>query len=388
MSPESRRRSASSWLLASGVALALATALGSTLLIYRVTEVSLLLAILAGRTLLIGGALAGSLVVFARAVVRNPRMPERGKNAITVAFTVFAAFLLLEGVFTFVPRSHGNGDTLGARVWEAYFWRPLNAFGYRDAEVPREEPQAYKIVLVGDSFAAGHGIDNVKDRYGDRLARALGGGYRVYNLGVSGHDTTQEMQELLRFPLRPDFVVLQYFGNDIETRCRAAKPWTGFKPYRGLSAPTRVAIESSFLLNYVYWASPTGGYDDMNLRYADWLVACFRDPAILQRHLSDLERFVEYARTRDVALLVLVFPFMEENVGSVNDYAGLVESFFAARGVPVISVLPLARTLPPKERVVNSSDGHAGPRVQALVAEALRPQVERAAAKRAPPSAR
>ncbi|MDH3509084.1 MAG: hypothetical protein OEQ25_18240, partial [Gammaproteobacteria bacterium] len=105
---------------------------------------------------------------FAIEIARRSALNRTVRNLLSSAYAVFALLIILEIVFVFMPQSHGAGYTLGARNWFDYFWS-ANEIGYRDKplqEVDRGKP---RILVVGDSFTAGHGIRNPDDTYVGQL---------------------------------------------------------------------------------------------------------------------------------------------------------------------------------------------------------------------------
>ena len=79
-----------------------------------------------------------------------------------------------------------------------------NGAGFRcDHEVLPEKPlDTYRIVLFGDSFTAGDGVNN-RQRYGDLLEQRFPG-LQVLNFGLSGTGTDQQ------------YLIYQQFAKDIE----------------------------------------------------------------------------------------------------------------------------------------------------------------------------
>lgn len=116
----------------------------------------------------------------------------------------------------FVPQSHGVGYTQAAYNWHFYYWKPVNRFHYRDSDFDMQDAaRKRKIFVLGDSSTAGIGIKNVKDRYSDLLSKKLSQDYKVFNLGKPASDTKSAFERLVKFPLKPDILVLQYAGDDI-----------------------------------------------------------------------------------------------------------------------------------------------------------------------------
>lgn len=92
----------------------------------------------------------------------------------------------------------------------------INADGFRGPEVPlARTPGRFRIVLLGDSYAFGHGV-NDGETSADHLARLLPA-TDVVNLGVTGYSTDQELLLLRERGLawRPDLVILYLCANDL-----------------------------------------------------------------------------------------------------------------------------------------------------------------------------
>ena len=99
-----------------------------------------------------------------------------------------------------------------------------NSLGMRDAEpLPIESEAVSRIVILGDSYTFGWGVDG-NSTYPTVLEKQLNDGSRerpfeVLNLGVCGYNTQDEAVVLEHKGLlwRPDLIVLSYVLNDPET---------------------------------------------------------------------------------------------------------------------------------------------------------------------------
>jgi lysophospholipase L1-like esterase len=120
------------------------------------------------------------------------------------------------------PVPHLEHRGTGMEFWD---WRGRsNSLGFRDAERTPDRPSGVvRVLVLGDSIAAGLKIDDDRSIFPAVLERLLGErgvAAEVLNFGVSGYNTQQEVETLkekgLRF--RPDVVVLAYCLNDSETR--------------------------------------------------------------------------------------------------------------------------------------------------------------------------
>jgi len=93
-----------------------------------------------------------------------------------------------------------------------------NSLGFRDEEPAPATEDTTTILLLGDSFVFGYGV-NVEDRFDTHLRTRLDGGdgsLRIINLGMGGWGTLQETRHARdHFDLfQPDIVVLTFCGND------------------------------------------------------------------------------------------------------------------------------------------------------------------------------
>jgi hypothetical protein len=93
-----------------------------------------------------------------------------------------------------------------------------NRLGFRERQVAPKAADVYRIAVIGDSFTFGDGIEE-RDRFSNRLQTLLGPRYEVLNFGTRAHNMPEHLQKLERvLKLDPDFVLLQLYENDFETR--------------------------------------------------------------------------------------------------------------------------------------------------------------------------
>jgi len=286
-----------------------------------------------------------------------------------LALTSVSVFLIfLETVCMFVPIYHGINHSYGSKIWFKMYWNPINSFGFRDRE-PRQNETT--ILFVGDSFTAGHGIKNIRDRFSDIVGKQLSY-VRSANIGKNGLDSGSEYDLMIDFisktKIKPSKIILQYFGNDIDRiAIRNGLKFKGFIPYTEISNISRYLINSSFLLNFIYWSFPS----DYSKEYIDFIVKAFENEYIFKEHLKDLQRFIDYAKESAAELVVVVFPFMQSFETSWETYSEKIISFFKMNGVKTVDVALLTADLKAIERVVNKNDGHASTVVHKRVADEI-----------------
>ncbi len=141
-----------------------------------------------------------------------------------VAFILYMALGELALRFWF----HDITTTYDNRSYFALKWKAANirtnSAGYREREFERPKPPGvYRIAFLGDSFTFGQGIRE-EERLSNLLERELKkhtGSIEVLNFGNPGHNTADELKALKADVLpdvEPDFVLLQWYINDLEAR--------------------------------------------------------------------------------------------------------------------------------------------------------------------------
>ena len=117
-----------------------------------------------------------------------------------------------------VPGLRYEGESLSFYDYQG----ASNRLGYRDRDHEVAKPDGvWRIVVLGDSIAAGLRVERFEDTFPavlERLLREQGVNAEVINLAVSGYNTQQEVETLadkgLRY--RPDLVLVAYSLTDRE----------------------------------------------------------------------------------------------------------------------------------------------------------------------------
>ncbi len=118
-----------------------------------------------------------------------------------------------------IPNSRGRSVT---KEWDVPY--SINSLGLRDKEYPvRKDKGAYRILVIGDSFAEGYGV-KAEDSFAKVLERKLNGSlpggreYEVINCGVASYSPLLEYLFLKKrgLALKPDMVILFYDFADLK----------------------------------------------------------------------------------------------------------------------------------------------------------------------------
>jgi lysophospholipase L1-like esterase len=288
-------------------------------------------------------------------------------NVVTVVVPLLVTLIFLEIIFMFVPQSHEGVLSKASQIWWEKYWHPVNALGYHDKEVTKASGKK-QILVIGDSFAAGHGLENVSERFSDQLEEKLGIPQNtVYNLGVSGADTRDEAKRLKEFPVKPDVIVLQYFPNDIEKVGREkGLSLSGTAPYADLKGPVTGLIKRFYLPNFIYWQLPHASFST----FEKFVQTAYTDTTILNAHLRDLSQMIAYRDSTKAKMYVVFIPFLFQLDKSAS-YTKPVEDYLRSKGVTVVSINDGIKNIPEKERVVGKNDGHGSKTLNTLIAGRL-----------------
>jgi len=112
---------------------------------------------------------------------------------------------------------------LDSRGQSAQFYSYIgrsNSMGYRDYDHPlKKPPGSQRVIVLGDSVTAGlwiEGDDKIFTSVMEKQLQQAGYQVDVMNFGVSGYNTSQEVETLKvrGLPFNPDVVVLAYCLND------------------------------------------------------------------------------------------------------------------------------------------------------------------------------
>ena len=197
--------------------------------------------------------------------------------AISVAFAEAATRLIFRDVTT----TSDNQGYFTRRWSEAGGAVQTNAGGFRERSFSEvKAPGAYRIVAVGDSFTYGNGIRN-DERYTEILQKGLPNNFEVLNFGTAGANTPQHLHAIANvvLPLKPDFVILQWYVNDVEGHDSTGRPtYHSLLPFRDLHG---------------WLIDASAFYSVANMQWAQWQVALGMTPTYadyLRQRLGDPER--------------------------------------------------------------------------------------------------
>lgn len=225
----------------------------------------------------------------------------------TAAFALVAAEAATRVIFRHVTTSADTGSFFSRRWLNDV---RFNAQGFRAPEVDAtKDADRYRIAVIGDSFTFGNGLTE-DERYSNRLAAWLGDRYEVLNFGTGGANTPYHLEVLRKhvLPASPDFVLLQWYVNDIEGDDTSGRPQPStLLPRRW--HPWLNRRSALYVLANMRWAELQIGFGWYR-SYADYLAARARDPDSqdARRDSALLRDFIETARAQKVPVGMVLFP--------------------------------------------------------------------------------
>ncbi|MCS6836558.1 MAG: hypothetical protein NZ750_11130 [Anaerolineae bacterium] len=296
-------------------------------------------------------------------------------SSLTVTLVLVEA--LMRATFVF---SDNYGFSLMNARWFNENWKPINALGYRDYELSDAAPGRTRVLVVGDSFAAGHGIDDIAQTFPHVMGRELGQDYTVNVVAKPGWNTNHEWDALQSYPMTPDLLVLAYYVNDIthlvadryEAQIQQIYPLAPF--------PLNSFVDHFYLPNFLYWHVWGQIVRRGNALFNDLILQPYADEAIWAEQAEWLGRFVSYARDHHIPLVVIVWGAMNAPDASALAVQRVAD-YFAQQGATVVRMDDYLSDLSVAQRVVNPFDAHPSvlvhERAGLALAEAVRQLVQK-----------
>ena len=317
------------------------------------------------------------LAQFAGRMQRRHRPVGMGSLVLgnSLVLLCFLSLLLLGGeiYFRFI---YDTTDSLGytkvCEHWVQRHWR-LNAAGCRDdvEYTAAIAPGKRRVSFIGDSFAAGHGIKNVEDRFENQL-RSSHPQWEIHVLANVGLDTGSE-QVLLNRALAKgyqlDQVILVYCLNDVGD----LMPEEG-QAYEQIFADLDRGgwfVRHSYFINLFYHRYMARRIPLLQ-NYFPFVRSAYSDER-WERQKQRLKEFHDVVQAHGGRLAVMTFPFLNA-LGPHYEYQFIhdeLDRFWRGLDVPHLDLLSLYKDLPPRKLTVNPYDAHPNEYANQLAAQAL-----------------
>lgn len=287
---------------------------------------------------------------------------------------VISCFILGEIFFSFIPQNQGNtGVGLAQSIWYMYYYHPLNEAGYRDYQLNnRGKGLKTNVFFLGDSYTAGHGVNKFKDCYSSIISYKIDKNkFEIFNLGRGNSDTRDEFKRLKEFGIKPDFVILQYYHNDIEPVAKGyghykTRESTFFKKAFFFMAAT--ISKSSFFINFIV-VNGASKIINANIsgNYRNEILAAYSDKNCLKEHLNDIDSIINFCRRNEIKLYVLFMPDLAD-VNFANTVYNKVKPLLVKNEIPFITLEEELKNYDPSDLTVGPIDNHANEFTQKIIA--------------------
>jgi lysophospholipase L1-like esterase len=283
---------------------------------------------------------------------------------LVVGMTV-VALVSAEYLARFRFRRAGTSQNAGDYVARRGGWSagPSNSLGFRDRDIPPQSAARYRIVVVGDSFTWGQGIERA-ERFSDLLEHFLGPRYEVFNFGLPGANMPEHLTRLTQaLAVSPDFVLLQLYPNDFETR-EMERP----RPYPLLPDPLDSRLAGASLLYGLTNGQWTRLQEIVGISetYTHYMERNLRDGNApnAREAFGQLREFFVRARAAGVPAGAVLFPASDASGPNGTGYPfgylhDAVRQVCTDEKVPCLDLLPMFSTFrDPRAAWVSPFDAH------------------------------
>ena len=296
---------------------------------------------------------------------------------ITLGVTAIAGEYATRYIFRDVTTSSNFGGFFSRR-WTRAGAVHLNSAGFRGRPYSQAKPAgAYRIAVVGDSFTYGNGIRQ-EDRFSDLLQAELPSHVEVLNFGQPGANTPEHLALVQRLlpEIHPDFVLLQWYINDVEGDTSTGRPtFLPLLPFRGLDDWLSINSALYTVMN-MQWAETQVSLG-MTVSYPDYLKRRLGDPNSRDSQLDRqrLEDLITLCQRAGVPVGIVLFPDTAGDMGAKYQFAYLHDRVLGVCAERGLTCMDLRREFSAihDHRTLWASilDHHPSARANAIAAERL-----------------
>jgi len=303
-------------------------------------------------------------------------------SVVSICFALIVAEATARYIFGDITTTSNATGYFGQR-WLASIAEKPNSFGFREREINlQKKAGVFRIAVIGDSLTYGQGIAT-EARLTNVLEKNLNStspGYEVLNFGKGGAETVDHIEFLRNFVLgiKPDFILLQWFINDVENGDYAGRPkLLRLIPSDRLSHFLHDHSVLYFLANSGWQNIQTSLGLGSGYTYTEYLQARFEDADSKDaiRAQKALDQFIDLCVRNGIPVGIIVFPTLEEPL--LDDYPlgfllDRVMTTCDTWQIPCVDLRPVFATVTPADKLkVNRFDGHPSVLANALASQAV-----------------
>jgi lysophospholipase L1-like esterase len=318
-----------------------------------------------------------TLILIGSALIKHRKSAKSLFINLTILFiTTVVLLVIVEFGLRFIFR-----DVTTTVDNESYFakrWHKTvryNTWGFRERDFDLVKPEGvYRIAATGDSITYGQGIEE-RDRFTNLLEKQPNnengnGGYEVLNFGRPGAETIDHL-DFLNDPVLstdPDFVLLQWYTNDVESRDNSERT----RPLELI--PSKLRRNSAlFYLLHRHLTTIRENLGWVN-SYDDYMLAHFGDPdsASSLAAKETLQKFINISKEQRLPVGIVIF---SDSYFRNSRLDFLIERVLQLCEEEAITCLDLRSTFAPYKEDpklwANRLDPHPSPFANRLVADRL-----------------
>jgi lysophospholipase L1-like esterase len=236
---------------------------------------------------------------------------------VLLAVSIGFALILAEFAVRFIHRditTTGDNKSYFAKKWYREHPPTVNALGFREKEIPEKRAEIYRIAIIGDSLTYGQGIPE-DARFSNLLRSSLnitGESFEVFNFGRPGAETHHHRQILTEAVLaqEPDFILLQWFVNDVEISHAERGATAPLIPWRRLNKVLQQRSALYYLINRQFASLQRSlGHTE---NYVENMKRRFGDPSTLESTTAanELVRLIGTIAENDIPVGIVLFPLL------------------------------------------------------------------------------
>jgi len=252
----------------------------------------------------------------------------------------------------------------------------LNNEGVRDKDYLITKPgNTKRIIVLGDSYTFGSGVENKSDTYPKVLERKLNSeelvyNYEVLNFGISGLDSRREIEILKERALKydPDLIIVGFVINDlnnvdseIKTYNRLRLPFVGF----ALSG-------SSYLYHFLEETINKAAHNFGRRTYEESLVEYYDSETNKAEFKIPFSELHEITEEEGIKAMIVVFPvFFKMNEYPFVNANNLMRSISLEKDFYFLDMLEFYKVHAQEELEVSSYNSHPNEFAHNLAAEEI-----------------
>jgi len=299
-------------------------------------------------------------------------------NLLLLLLTLTGGLLLSEiACAFFIDQSDSQNVSFVSRQWFNRHWKPINSKGFRSREKQTDIKDKKHILVLGDSFAAGHGIENYQDTFPEILASRLENSYYVSNYSKCGWDTAEELHALQDIEFSPEIIILSYFPNDIVSvanRMGFNFDWQYITPQNPLWT---WLVNNSYFANYLHFSTTLGVRNkETYSQFIAYLLECHQNPQIGQEHQNELRTIAKICSDKGARLVVVSWPLfsLPRESALMNKY---LEDALKDFSCEIIVMEKEIGDWPLEKLIVSNKDPHPSKTVHMFTADLLEQQISK-----------